>query len=223
MFTSSRKTLVLAAAMAMLSTAAVAKPDKKDELPSPTPAPVTNPIAVASCALADLQGATACSGYYAGNLNGESKSMVASAQFALAALGYTWDGTMTGVKKIDSFDNKNIVSFERLLTGTNFISIHYGAGEGPAKVPGGTTGFYKIDSTAGLFNLKTRFGSLSNAVLYLQPKAATGGQSGNFAGSPDVAGTTGAVPEPAVWMQLILGFGLVGFARRSRQRQPIAA
>jgi hypothetical protein len=215
--------LSLAAAIAIVPSSAFAKDDKKNQLPSPNPAPISNPIAVAGCALADLQGATACSGYYAGNLNGESKSMVASAQFALAALGYTWDGTMKGVKLIDSFDNKNAISFELPLTGINFVSIHYGAGQGPAKVAGGTTGFYKIESTAGLFDLKTRYGSLSNAVLYLQPKVASGIKDGPFGPSGDPAAATGAVPEPAVWLQLILGFGLVGFYRRRQKQTQVTA
>lgn len=223
MFMFSRKTVVLASAIAMLSTGAFAKDDKKNEVPSPNPSPITNPIVVAGCELADLQGAMACNGYYAGNLNGESKAMVASAQFALAALGYSWDGSMEGVKKIDSFDNENLVSFERSLAGINFVSIHYGAGQGPAKTKGGTTGFYKIESTGGLFDLKTRYGSLSNAILYLQPKATTGNETGNFGPSPDVTGNTGAVPEPAVWMQLIVGFGLVGQHRRRQQQKKVAA
>lgn len=223
MFNASFKTVLLAAAVAMISSGASAKDDKKDELPSPNPAPVTNPIVVAGCELADLQGATACSGYYAGNLNGESKTMITSAQFALAALGYSWDGTMKGVKKIDSFDNKNEISFELPLTGINFVSIHYGAGKGPAKVSGGTTGFYRIESAKGLFDLNTRYGSLSNAVLYLQPKANTGDGGGNFGPSPDPGGDTGAIPEPAVWMQLIVGFGIVGIYRRRQQRRHLTA
>jgi hypothetical protein len=223
MFDFSRKMIVLASAIAMLSTGAVAKDDKKTDVPSPNPAPITNPIVVAGCELADLQGAMACNGYYAGNLNGGSKAMIASAQFALAALGYNWDGAMEGVKKIDSFDDKNLVSFERSLTGINFVSIHYGAGEGPAKTKGGTTGFYRIESTTGLFDLKTRFGSLSNAVLYLQPKATTGGETGNVGPFPGGNGNTGAVPEPAVWLQLIVGFGLVGLHRRRQQRKQVTA
>jgi hypothetical protein len=220
MFISSRKSVLLGAILALVSTGAFAR---DHEVPSPNPAPITNPIVVAGCELADLQGAMACNGYYAGNLNGESKSMVASAQFALAALGYNWDGSMEGVKKIDSFDDKNVVSFERSLTGINFVSIHYGAGEGPAKTKGGTTGFYKIESTTGLFDLKTRYGSLSNAVLYLQPKATTGNETGNFGPLPDVTGSTDVVPEPAVWLQLIVGFGLVGLHRRRQQRKQVAA
>jgi hypothetical protein len=149
--------------------------------------------------------------------------MVASAQFALAALGYNWDGSMEGVKKIDSFDDNNLVSFEQSLQGINFVSIHYGAGEGPAKTKGGTTGFYRVESTTGLFDLKTRFGSLSNAVLYLQPKATTGGDTGNVGPFPGGNGNTGAVPEPAVWLQLIVGFGLVGLHRRRQQRKQVTA
>lgn len=208
MFNSSLKTVLLAAAIATVSTSAFAKDnDKKSG-------------SVAVCALSDLTATTACSGYFAGNLNGGSKDMIVSAQAALKTLGYAWDGDMAKVEKIEKFDGREI-EFDLPLTGINFVSIHYGAGQGPDKVPGGTTGFYKVDAADGLFTLKTRFGSLSNAILYLKPKA-TDGDSG-FGGSPDQGGVSGAVPEPSVWIQMILGFGLVGFYRRRQQQKQVTA
>jgi PEP-CTERM motif len=208
MLNSSLKTLLLTAAIAMVSTSASAKDDDKKT------------GAVAVCALSDLTAATACSGYFAGNLNGGSPDMIATAQSALKTLGYAWDGDMATVEKIERFDGKE-VEFALPLTGINFVSIHYGAGKGPDKVAGGTTGFYKVDAADGLFTLETRFGSLSNAILYLKPTAIDGGS--DFAASPDLGGTSGAVPEPAVWMQLILGFGLVGFYRRRQQQKHVTA
>ena len=36
-------------------------------------------------------------------------------------------------------------------------------------------------------------------------------------------GSTGAVPEPATWMTMLLGFGLIGLAIRCKPRLPVAA
>jgi hypothetical protein len=43
-------------------------------------------------------------------------------------------------------------------------------------------------------------------------------QGGYFASTASVADGTFAVPEPAIWMQMILGFGLLGSAARVRRR-----
>ena len=176
----------------------------------PQAEPKSGPDVAAACAISDLQGATACSGYYAGNLNGGSSGMVADARFALASLGFAWDGNMGVVEKISAF-NGNAVAFSKTLYGSSFVSIHYGAGQGPAKVPGGTTGFYKIDALSGLAQLASRYGSLSNAVLY-----------STEAVPPPPVDPTGAVPEPLIWVQLIAGFSMVGAAMR-RRNVPMAA
>jgi hypothetical protein len=174
--------------------------------PNPPPAPT---IAVA-CAISDLQAATACSGYYAGNLNGAGNDKIADSQFALAQLGFNWDG-VTILSKIEAFQGNTIdFGLANPIFGTSFVSIHYGAGQGPAKTQGGTTGFYKVESPVALQFLATTFGSLSNAVLY--SRTGTDPRGGGGGG-----GSVDPVPEPAVWMQLIAGFGLVGLARRGRK------
>jgi hypothetical protein len=185
------------------------------------------PLDLPVCSLADISAATACSGYFAGNLNGGSSDKVADSQLALAAIGFNWDG-VTIVQKIESFSGQAI-AFSQPLIGTSFISVHYGAGQGPAKVPGGTTGFYKLENAVSQSSFATLFGSLSNAILYANV-APTGGVGngpgggnggGNIGSETGIGGTgggTGAIPEPATWMQLIAGFGLIGLARRSRRR-----
>lgn len=191
-------TLLLATTLAISSAASAKGPNKHLQV---------GPAVAMTCAISDLKGATACSGYYGGNLNGGSAGKIADSQFALAALGFTWDGNLGTVEKITAFTGQSI-KFSRSLIGESFVSVHYGAGQGPAKVGGGTTGFYKVDGLFGLSQLATRYGSLSNAILYstklsIDPMAST-------------------VPEPAEWAMLVAGFGLVGAMAR-RQPGVIAA
>jgi hypothetical protein len=44
----------------------------------------------------------------------------------------------------------------------------------------------------------------------------------DFAPNNALLSVNGLVPEPATWMTMILGFGLIGGAMRRRQRKPIA-
>lgn len=161
--------------------------------PAPTPLP--------ACALSDLTAAIACSGYFAGNLNSGNSSDILAQQSALASIGFTWDGNFSAVEKIDILSGLD-VDFTTLLTGISFVSVHWGSGQGPVSTPGGVTGFYKINAGAGLDKLTSAFGSVSNAVLY----------------KTDLPGGVGGVPEPLVWIQLILGMGIVGSVARRRRR-----
>ncbi len=49
------------------------------------------------------------------------------------------------------------------------------------------------------------------------------GGGGNGGAGPGGVGGVGAVPEPATWALMIVGFGLVGSVRRRQRRQEIAA
>ncbi len=50
----------------------------------------------------------------------------------------------------------------------------------------------------------------------------TGNVAGSYSGTLNVARVSGAVPEPATWAMMLLGFAGVGFAMR-RRRQPVLA
>jgi PEP-CTERM motif len=84
-----------------------------------------------------------------------------------------------------------------MLLGPTVIGIHFGNGSGV----GNSTGFFLFNFTQPTSSINLGIGSSSDAVLY-----ASGG----------------AVPEPATWAMMLLGFAGIGFAiRRWRQLKPL--
>ena len=151
--------------------------------------------------------AGACYGYFQGNVNGGSADDQAAQTTALTALGLSGPFTQLQHLEISSGDT---INFDELLNGATYISIHWGAGEGPVKTEGGTTGFYRLDllSNAQLDLITSNFGSLSNAVLWSTEECQ---------GAGCVGGPGGFVPEPATWAMMILGFGGTGLLLRRRR------
>ena len=142
--------------------------------------------------------ATACAGYYTGNLINGSPADIANQQYAISQLGgtYTFDGNWGAVETtlLKNEWGDTPFDFGRMLYGETIIGAHFGKGAGfgdQASV------FFLFDfGTEGVSSVvlnDTR--GWSNAVLY----------------------TTGAVPEPAMWMMMILGFGGIGFVMRRRK------
>ena len=71
--------------------------------PAPTPTPAPKKDAPVACALSDLApGASACSGFFAGNLLGGSDDKLAGHIAGLQTIGFTWDGKWDSITKIDS-------------------------------------------------------------------------------------------------------------------------
>lgn len=161
------------------------------------------------CNLTDVTpNAGACDGFYEGNMLNQSPPDVVIQTAALAALGLTWDGTLEEAQ-LDL--NSPTIDFDTLLSGTTYIGIHWGAGQGPVDVPGGVTGFYRLDlaADAELDVILSAFGSQSGARLYFtQPCVGEdcGGGGGN------------EIPEPGTWALMILGFGATGAMLRQRRR-----
>lgn len=160
------------------------------------------------CALGDINTpvADACNGFYARNTLGASDDAITDA--ALAALGLDWNGAV--LESIDLLDSNPLVDFSKTLSGTTYIGIHWGKGNGPVNTQGGVTGYYRLDLGTGvtLDKFFTSFGSNSGARLY-----ATG--------VCDNANCTVAVPEPSSWALMILGFG--GAGAMIRRRKPAQA
>ena len=160
------------------------------------------------CSTSDISPAAgACSGFYQGNVNGGNPADQADQATALAALGLS--GPFVQLEHLD-ISSGSTIDFDELLNGATYISIHWGAGEGPVKIEGGTTGFYRLDlaSDAELDLITSNWGSLSNAVLWsTEPCDGAGCDEG----------PGGFIPEPTTWAMMILGFAGAGAVVRRRR------
>jgi hypothetical protein len=165
--------------------------------------PVVPPVAIA-CSNSDISpAASACSGFYAGNLLNNSD--IAEQAGGLSEIGFTWDQNWAGIDKIDSLGGATTVNFltafGKKVFGETIIGIHFGGGAWDQNVRprGGGTGFYKFNAgAAGLDSIDLNLSSSSGFVLYSTEEG-------------------GVVPEPATWAMMIAGFGLVGAAMRRRK------
>ena len=142
-----------------------------------------------------------CSGFVEGNAIGGSATTPTAATL-LAELGYT--GSLAGLELIENLNGNHTINFNTLLVGQTIIGVHYGNGQGSpgrlasARSDGDDTAFYLFDAGAGMDWFTLNFNSSSNARLY-----ATG---------------VTAVPEPASWAMMLMGFGAMGVALRRRRR-----
>lgn len=176
------------------------------------------------CALSDIgSGASGCSGFYKGNLNGGSDAQNLATAAALNALLST--DTFTGdnfkvLADLSSGDfNGASVNFGSLLYGLTVVSFHVGGANGePGGVGYNGTAFYKFDAgKQGLAEFNFTRPGLSNARLFQTgsaPPPCLSECGGGF-------GIT-AVPEPTTWAMMIVGFGGIGAVLR-RRRTAIAA
>ena len=151
------------------------------------------------CKTSDLtSGAVACAGFYNKNVLNNKAENIEIQKVALKSLGFVWDGDFNAVEKIELGGSKN-ADFATLLQGVTYVAFHFGNGNGG---PGNATAFYKLDAGTGLDVINLFYKASSNAVLYSTTPTF---QS--------------AVPEPATWAMMIIGFGAVGsMVRTSRRR-----
>lgn len=161
------------------------------------------------CATAPLNpGADKCDGYFSQNVLSNTGTDVAAQQSALDALlgtgAYTVDFNALKDAGLVVSDG-NLSALNSLLAtagGQVVLGIHWGNVPESGNTPyGNVSAFYLWDNaTAGSIHLTNTQG-YSNAVLYR---------------------ATGAVPEPATWAMMLLGFGAIGMASRRRQKPVLA-
>ena len=112
------------------------------------------------------------------------------------------------------------------LFATDTAGFLYGVntGSGAASLIG-ASGIGFLYDAASRPEDNTLFASPDNYnLITLNTSTGAGSVVGPFGGFPNIAGLAflGEVPEPSTWAMMIIGFGFVGSAMRSRRRSAIA-
>ena len=172
----------------------------------------TPAAATISCSNTDISPtASACAGFYAGNVINGAPANDATLTSALASLGFTYTGDANGIEQFDAA-GATVIDFGTLLFGQTIIGVHFGNGVGSpgyglgprGKGDGDDTAFYLFDAgTVGLDTFTLAFGASSTVTLFKT-------------GSPP---PPPSVPEPATWAMMLMGFGAAGAALRRNRRK----
>jgi hypothetical protein len=136
--------------------------------------------------------ASNCAGFFSGNVLDNSSADVQTQTSALASLGFTFTN-FNDFMKVDSI-NGSTLTFGTPLIGDTIIGIHFGNGSSV----GNSTGFFEFNFTQPTNSINIGISAPSDAVLF-------------------TTGTT-AVPEPASWAMMLLGFAGIGFVLRRGAR-----
>ena len=138
--------------------------------------------------------ATSCTGYYTGNIFDNNAGDQQAITAALAGFGISYTGDIADYQGFSGLGGlTDLSSLFGNLTGIQVIGIHYGGGAG-----GGESAFYQID-----------FGPAPG-----QPLTLTLPSSSNVYRFT----STAAVPEPATWAMMLVGFGGIGMTMRRRRK-----
>ena len=153
--------------------------------------------------------ATACAGYYTGNILNGSSTDILNQQNAIASLPgtFTWDGNWSALENSTTPDlvitalsgpNSNQLNFGETLFGQVIIGAHFGNVAGPA---GNVSVFwlFNLTSPTNFITLDDTQG-FSNAAIYTTDPHPS-------------------VPEPSTWAMMLLGFGAAGVAMRRGRRK----
>jgi hypothetical protein len=147
---------------------------------------------------------TQCVGFFQGNLLNDPGSDAQAAAIAAFGVDFTdWqDYDLPGIKVELTDTEGELITFSEALFGQVVIGIHFGGGVFDPNWQGGGTGFFLFNFNEPTTSIVLNAQSGSAAVLY---------QNGV------------AVPEPATWAMMLMGFGAAGFAVRRRRRTTVLA
>jgi hypothetical protein len=197
----------------LLSMAAVALTIAAASAASAKPSPPSPPtLGATACKSTDITpGASACVGWYTGNLNGGSPTQTFQSAYALNALtgGSSYSAsTLTWLEDITV--SGHTIDFTHALWGDTIVSFHVGGAGGAGGVGYEGTAFYEFDAgnlKGGLDTFTFNLPGLSNARLY---------STGTYHEPPPPPPPPG-VPEPASWAMMLAGFFGLGGMLRSRR------
>jgi hypothetical protein len=160
------------------------------------PAAAAVPVSDGSCTSPTndtIPQAEACTGYYTGNIFNNNSDNQTAITNALAGFGITYTGNIADYLGFSGLGGQtDLSSLFGNLTGVQVFGIHYGGGAG-----GGESAFYQIDFGGPPGHpLTLTLPASSNVYLFTSPQA---------------------VPEPATWAMMLIGFGGIGMAMRRRR------
>jgi hypothetical protein len=193
--------VVVAIAAASLAGAVGAKPA------NPPPPPPDGTLIGGCDSSLTTPDASACAGYYTGNILNGSPADITNQENAIASLpgSFTWDGDWKGLDTagnvITSLTGTNEIDFGKMLYGQTIVGAHFGNIQDNTGGSGNVSVFWLFDfGTAGAGSISldhTR--GFSNAALYTTGTPPSG------------------VPEPATWAMMLIGFGAAGAGLRRRR------
>ncbi len=119
-----------------------------------------------------------------------------------------------------SFDFNKVTG---ILSNVNYTSVSGAFTTGAEYTPGDATQIYFGDFGGPNYDVYQLAGSLTNGGT-VAISSGTHPAIGITAGGSLTTGATGAVPEPATWTMMLVGFGGLGSVLRGRRRRaPLAA
>jgi hypothetical protein len=211
-----RKSLI---ALSAAGAAASATPALADAPPPVTPA--TNP-----CTAVYVQGAIACQGYYGGNLfQGDAGS--ATAQDVRDVIALLLNGTASTGDTLPTNNTGDYTPPYSLLYNTVLGAIPHQA-DGDATFDFGSLNLSGLTIFGAHFGNNSDGGDAQNiSAIWLldlgsNPTHIVTLTDGQGVSNAQIFATGGAVPEPATWAMMLLGFGGIGTAMR-RGRKPALA
>ena len=186
----------VAASFAIASPVLAAKPIKVTKAD-----PVAASLGGGGC-IGDLTlsvGSTLVNCYGRVDKNALSNSDNATINTALTALGYTGTpityGSLADASIMSELKGKKTVDFGGVFNGTIFLGAHFGGGEGG---PSNSTTFYRIDAS-NLDIIALNLNASSTVTVLARIPAP-------------------AIPEPATWAMMLVGFGMMAVSMRYVRR-----
>jgi hypothetical protein len=152
--------------------------------------------------------------------------MTAPAGAAITVRNYTVTGSGTGTFSLNldtSTSAYSLLSLDLTFGDTSFATADAAIldlGGGNLQIGGAAGGGAQPVLLAGTNDFWFQFadiGLFSGGVIFTQNHGQTQGS-----GTLYIFSTPAAVPEPATWTMMLLGFGAVGFAMRRRRRVALA-
>ena len=147
-------------------------------------------------------------GFFGGTLNGSGTLTTDDVSFVNALNGYTAQ-TITGIS--GTFNGSTITGLANVTGSNNLFYL-----TGPFFVDGNGLGFSTASGvSANLF--------VTNGTSYRVNTMGAGLLTGLVTARVTPVTVAAAVPEPATWAMMLMGFGVIGAALRRRRRSFAAA